>query len=502
MLRRFVQNTAISAVAYALAGVLGLFAVGLIARSYGLAVLGLIVLVRSFLPTGVLALVDFGVSETATQVVARGRVGDWSLAREKVSILVLVAGLAGTISAIALWIAAPSLAMVFKVAQDQAGAFVSILEMTALMLPIAFLGLVTEGAIKGFQQYGWLRATEVASNILYVAAVYVAVWQQMAFEWIAYAYLAVTVGKYFILAAVLCYTARHTPLRLGSWGARSRRDILHRCWLMFNGRIGGTLQQTVIPLAIGALFSPVEVGTYDLIMRLPRFMKTTMAPIYSAILPISTHIDETTDTRRMQILGRNGFVLPAAVVIPIMVVIALFSEQILKVWVGPEHAGQWPWLAIALLPGAVTVMLGAGQMALMVRTDFLRLINRLLYLQVLTQYLATLLFLVWFREMAFILGWTISYIVFGPVFAYYILREMGLPPSLFWKQLARHAAVAAMLAAIAAASKLIAIPDGLLGLVAAGGFTCICAWILSGAFILSNGDRAMFGRFARAMTQR
>jgi hypothetical protein len=204
----------------------------------------------------------------------------------------------------------------------------------------------------------------------------------------------------------------------------------------------------------------------------------------------------------MQILGRNGFVLPAAVVIPIMVVIALFSEQILKVWVGSEQAGQWPWLALALLPGAVTVMLGAGQMALMVRTDFLRFINRLLHLQVLTQYLATLLFLVWFREMAFILGWAISYIVFGPMFAYYILREMGLPPSLFWKQLARHAAVAAMLAVIAAASKMIASPTGLLGLVVAGGFTCICAWVLSGAFILSNGDRAMFGRFARAMTQR
>ena len=63
MLRGFLQNTAISAVAYAVAGVLGLFAVGVIARSYGVGVLGLIVLARAFLPTGFLALVDFGVSE-------------------------------------------------------------------------------------------------------------------------------------------------------------------------------------------------------------------------------------------------------------------------------------------------------------------------------------------------------------------------------------------------------------------------------------------------------
>ncbi len=83
MLRGFLQNTAISAVAYAVAGVLGLFAVGVIARSYGVAVLGLIVLTRSFLPTGFFALIDLGVSNPTTQFVARGRVGDWTVANEK-----------------------------------------------------------------------------------------------------------------------------------------------------------------------------------------------------------------------------------------------------------------------------------------------------------------------------------------------------------------------------------------------------------------------------------
>ncbi len=97
VLRRFLHNTAISAVAYGLAGVLGLFAVGLIARSYGLAVLGLLVLLRAFLPTGFLALVDLGVSENTTQAVARGRVGDWALASEKLSLRPLVAGATGVI---------------------------------------------------------------------------------------------------------------------------------------------------------------------------------------------------------------------------------------------------------------------------------------------------------------------------------------------------------------------------------------------------------------------
>jgi O-antigen/teichoic acid export membrane protein len=500
VLRRFVQNTAISAVAYALAGVLGLFAVGIIARSYGVAVLGLIVLARTFLPTGILSLIDFGVSESTTQFVARGRVGDWAMASEKVSLLTVIAAATGVVAAIALWFAAAPLTAIFKVAPEQADAFVAILRITAPLLPIAFLGLVAEGALKGFEQYGWLRMTEVGGNALYVAAVYVLVWQGAPFETIAYSYLAMTVAKYVVLAGVIYRAAHATPLRFCSWTASSRRDVFHRCWLMLHNRITGVLQLTFAPVLIGALYSPVEVGTYDLITRLPRFLKATMAPLHSAILPLSIHIEEASDTRRLQILGRNGLVLPTAIVVPILVVVALFSEQILTVWVGPQHADRWPWLALSMFVPAFTVMLGAGQTALMVRSDFLRLNTKLLYFQVAIQYLITALTLVWLHERAFILGWVISYVIFAPLTAHRMLAHMNLPGSLFWDQLGRHALVAAILAVVVTACKMILDPGGLTALVIVGGFSCIVAWALSGAIILSGGDRAMFGRFARAMT--
>jgi O-antigen/teichoic acid export membrane protein len=478
-------------------------AVGAIARFYGVAVLGLIVLTRSFLPSGFLTLFDFGVSELATQAVARGRVGDWNTASEKVTLLTLIAGMVGLVSAVVLYLAAAPLCALFKVSADHAGAFVSILAVTAFMLPIAFLGLIAEGILKGLEEYGWLRLTEVIGNALYVAAVYVMVWRGEPFETVAYAYLAMTVAKYLVLAVVVQRLARETPLRFAMWGGESRRDILHRCWLMFNARIGGILQQPVVPLAIGALFSPVEVGTYDVLTRLTRFLKTVMSPLYSAILPLSTQIEETTDTRRLQILGRNGLVLPSAVVIPILTVIALFSDNILKVWVGPDHADQWPWFALSLLVPAVTVLLGAGQTALMVRADFLRLNTRYLYVQVLIQYAVTAVAVVWFRERAFILGWVVSFVASAPFIARRMLAHMDLPSSLFWEQVGRQALVAAILTAMALAYRMSAAgADGLLALVIVGGLGCVAAWGLSATLILSASDRAMFGRFARAIAQR
>jgi O-antigen/teichoic acid export membrane protein len=502
VLRRFLRNTTISAVAYGLAGVLGLFAVGLIARSYGLAVLGLIVLVRAFLPTGFLALIDLGVSELTTQCVVRGRMGDWRSAREKVSLLTLIAAATGIIAGAAVWLFAMPLATVFKVTPDQTQSFVSILLVTAMVLPIAFVGLVAEGALKGFEEYGWLRLTEVGSNVAYVVSIYVVFWHGGAFDWLAYSYLATIVAKYVVLAAVTLLLTRRTPLRFCTWSADCRRDIVHRCWLMFNSRIVGSFQQTLPPLAIGILYGPAEVGAFDLITRLPRFIKTTMAPLYSAILPLSTRIDEATDTRRLQILGRNGFILPAAVIIPALVVMALFSEDILKIWVGPQHADQWPWLAMSLFVPAVSSMLGAGQAALMVRPDFVGVNNQYLYFQVLLQYVLTAIGLAWFQERAFVLGWAISPLVFAPLIARHMLSFMKLPTSLFWEQVGRQATVAAIILAAVACYKTYSTPESLPGLALVGGGWCIAAWVLSFTLILSRGDRAMFGQLARAMTHR
>lgn len=502
MLRRFAHNTAISTVAYGAAGVLGLVAVGAIAKAYGLVALGVIVLARSFLPSGFLALVDFGVSDLVTQSVVKGRAGDWTTANGKIALLSAVAATTGIISAVAVWFSAPYLAYAFKVAPDQAEAFVSIMKVTAIFLPIAFCGLIAEGILKGFEQYGWLRTTEVVSNVIYVASVYLFAWQRVSFEWVAYSYLAAVVGKYLALAIVVLLAVRQTPLRLHSWSKESRADVIHRCWLMLNNRIAGTFQMTLIPLLIGALYGPVGVGTFDLLTRLPRFLKTVMSPLYSAILPVSSQIQEMTDLRRLQILGRNGMVLPAALVVPILVVIGLFSEDILHFLAGPEHRGQGVWLAVALIVPAATITLGAGQTALMLDADFLRTNTRYLYLQVVVQYVFTALTLVWLQERAFILGWAVSFVVFSPFIARRLLLAMHLPNRLFWEQVGRQVIVAAILVIGVLAYRAYAKPEGIIQLMVAGGLSCVAAWGLSASLILSAQDRAMFGRFTKAFTTR
>ena len=66
--------------------------------------------------------------------------------------------------------------------------------------------------------------------------------------------------------------------------------------------------------------------------------------------------------REATLVGRSarGLAVAWLAVAPVLVVIALFSKEILTVWVGPQHADQWPWLALSLFVPVLSLMLGAG----------------------------------------------------------------------------------------------------------------------------------------------
>ena len=500
MLRRLAQNTAISAVTFGITGALGLLVVGVIVRAYGLSAFGLIVLVRNLLPVGFLALIDFGVSETTTQAVARARGGgNWVVAGEKVALLLAGAFCIGLLSGCTLWFGASSFAALFRVAPEQAAVFATMVRLTGLALLIAFPGLVFEGILKGFENYGWLRLVEIVGIGSYVAAVLAIVSEGMAYQWVAYSFTTMIICKYLVLGLVAWRVARNSPLRFHHATIDSRRDLSRRSWLMFAGRIVGILQNQLPPLAIGMLLGSGAVGIYDVLTRLPRFLKSVLGLLSSAILPVSARVEEASDTGRRQMLARSGFVLPAAIAIPGLTVVGLFSQEILTHWIGVSAAAHWPWMSLMLLVPAVGVLLGSSQTALLIRPDFLRATLKLVFLQTAIQYAVTLAFLSTLDQFAFIFGQVLASVTFTPLLAKRIFDEWEMPLGLFWNQLARHTANAAILVAAVAMIKFLLAPLGLYELTIVIGLCCVAGWGLSYAIVLSSGDRAMFGRVLRSL---
>jgi O-antigen/teichoic acid export membrane protein len=498
MLQRLVRNALISALAYGVVGALALVSVSIIIRSYGLTAFGLIVLVRSFLPAAFFALIDFGMPENATQAVARARGGgSWESAGELVSLLLCGALTIGLVAGTTLCLATPALSSVFNVAVDQHAAFYRMMLVTGLALPILFPGIVLEGVIKGFENYAWLRWLEMASTAGYVAAVIALASAGAAYENIAYAFLASIVARCAVLSIAVWRIAAASQLRFRRWGHETFHTVVYQSRIMFLNRLVGVLQSQLQPLLIGVSVGASGVGVYEMLTRLPRFLKSVLGLLSAAILPVSARIEQALDSERMHRLGRGGFVLPAVIAMPILAALALFAEDVLRLWIGPSVSNYWPWLSAMLLVPAISVLIGPGQVALLVRFEFVRRMTRLFFFQGVLQYAISLALVGWLSERAFILGQVVAAAAFMPVIARLMLKEWQLQPQLFWSTISKHLAIILMLAIPVAILKVAAPPLGHFGLLVAITLCCGIAWVLAYALIASREDRYLFANILR-----
>src|ERR1700743_3362340 len=108
MLKRLVQNTVVSAIVFGAVAVLGVIVIPIIIRTWGVTEFGLIVLSRLLLPSGLLGIIDFGLPEVTTQVVARAREHrNWDVGGSQLLLLTIVSVLLAAVLSGLTWLAIP-----------------------------------------------------------------------------------------------------------------------------------------------------------------------------------------------------------------------------------------------------------------------------------------------------------------------------------------------------------------------------------------------------------
>ena len=227
MIKRLIQNTIISTIAFGAAAILGLIVIPVIIRTWGVTEFGLIVITRLLLPTGMMAVLDFGLSEVATQVVARAREHrDWDLVGRQLSFLTALSILLALTLCAAIWLGAPYLTVLMKVDSAHAGKFIEILHYTALANLVLVPALVWEGIVKGFERYNVLRISEFASTMAYVALTVWASAVSASFEIVAYIYLATLVARALAMLVATLIALAKKNARFAPW---TSRDIAASC---------------------------------------------------------------------------------------------------------------------------------------------------------------------------------------------------------------------------------------------------------------------------------
>src|SRR4029453_1970943 len=132
MIKRLIHNTIISTVAFGAAAILGLIVIPVIIRTWGVPEFGRIVITRLLMPSGMMAVLDLGLSEVATQVVARAREHRvWKLVGRQLSFLTVLSILLAAVMSGSIWLGAPYLTVLMKVDAAHVDRFTDILHYTA-----------------------------------------------------------------------------------------------------------------------------------------------------------------------------------------------------------------------------------------------------------------------------------------------------------------------------------------------------------------------------------
>jgi O-antigen/teichoic acid export membrane protein len=449
MLRSLFRNVAVSAAAFFAVSVIGLLLVPVLISSFGVAGFGTIVLGRLFFPTSGLGVLDFGFGEITTNAVARARVdGDWARASRMVRLAIVSTAGVGGAAAVAMLLASPWLPAWLRLAPADHAAFSWVLRLTALALPLLFMSLVAEGVVKGFERFSALRALEVAAALSHAAIILAVVAAGGSPIAACYA-LVVSLTFRALLSAILSVGCLRSH-----WIRPDRSEPDERAWFftmtrsMAVNKQLGTAQTQLAPLLIGLLLGPLGAGTYDALNRLPRAIKAVLGLLSSTVLPVASRLESAADTKGMRRLGHAGVLVTGIVALPPVAASMVYSEPLLRLWIGEEFSHMWVWQSLMFAIPAMSVLLSFSGTALLVRPSAMSAMNRLTILQVLLQFTLALLAVRWLNERAFILGQVFAAAVTFVPQMRLVSNELGIEGAVY-RRLLRLVAALVSLAAMA-----------------------------------------------------
>ena len=412
MLFPLFKNVGISAVGFFAICVVSLLLVPVTIAAYGLTGLGLIAIGRLFLPTATLAVLDFGVGEYATQSVAVARVSfEHGRCGGQLAIALSAAVVSGTLGGLALFFASAYLSRWLSVPPSEQETFSTVIRITALVLPVLFASQVFEGVIKGFENFAAQRICEVAVSLAYAAMVLGVTSLGWGFEAVCYALLVSLLLRTCIAFTFAWWSLRGWTLQLLEWQKRDRADFMVRARLMFSNKALGTAQTQLAPALIAALLGVTAVGVFDALTKLPRFAKSVLGLLTSTVLPVAAKLESASDSKNMRRLGETGVLIVGLLVLPPLAAAMVFSKSILEIWLSGALTHYWHWQAAMFLIPALSVIVGFGAAALIVRPLATSAMNRLVFFQVALQFGLSLALINFIQERAFILGQVLAVVI-------------------------------------------------------------------------------------------
>jgi membrane protein EpsK len=490
MKAKIIRNTLLSAGSSVVVGVVGFLLIPFMLRYLGPTAFGLVSLAGLFL-AGYTGLLELGFQTAITRTVAAHLTrGEERAITEVVTTAAILFFAIGVVTMLIGLAAARVLAYRVLVIDD---AYRASFEQALRLIFYSYLfqlpTLVFLAMLEGFQRFDITKGIQVAGTLLTALGTVLVLWAGYGYVSV----IAVTLGASLVqFALYVAYAYRLMPsfsLRFLYASKARLQEIIRISRYIFLGKLSGLVYSESDRFLIGVTIGASYLAAYEVLFRLPRFVKTVAGFGTAAILPAATELHSASDLRRQQALFTRGLRFSLFFTIPIVTVAMFFAETFLRLWVGPAYASLAPLLQLLLLWTLLSVISSYGGLFLISMDLTLKESTYLAYAITVAKVLIVVLAIFRWKIAAVVVGNVLAFAIVLPFLMRLYLRALQLT----WFSLAR--ALAPLLWPIAL-SLIVAIglsrlaPPSTFAFLALHGIVwCACYWAVTFALGLDKSDR-------------
>jgi O-antigen/teichoic acid export membrane protein len=424
------RHSVVNFLAFGVSRLMGLVVVGLVVEAYGLAIFGLLMLVRSFMPGTLFAVFDFGLPDIVARATAR------DLAKDR-SAEALGMALAGTVllTGVGLLLALPlviapdfSARLFFGLDAEHSAMLAPAIVAHGLALPLLFAGVGAQGSLRGQEKFKALSATEIVVTLLYSIIAIVLIRYHVNAVYLALAFL----GSHVLRSVAMLAAAwrGYRPPSPRSLRPDFRLLFEERAYLraVVFRRIGSRLLSQLPRLVISYLLGPGAVGLSEAVLRLPVFLRSVITMINTVVMPVVVRLTAAGNKAELAELAVQGPRLLLAVASLISLPTICLAQPFLHLWLGAEVEVYWPWFAALCSLPLFSATAGFWNAMGRAELEFLRKISRITAVQAVIVAAVALPLLTTMGVPAIWLGMLCSLLYAAPAILLLNARRWSLPP--------------------------------------------------------------------------
>ena len=328
-------------------GILQIISISLFIKLFGLEGYGLFVILRLFLPSGLLFFFDLGLSETLTRFISFYYKNPLIQKQVVNSTLFIYFFISITIS-FTIFFNTDFFSSFFNLYRDGfISTFSSCLSLISILIPVFFLGTLSESILRGNEKFKIIKITEFLQNLFFLFILIYGLSAEISIKETIYYFIYLVTFRFLILF-VISYIKFSRIFSINVPSKEIFLELYSFTKIVMVGKSISMLINNVILVFAGTL-EVSFAGIYDAIMRIPKFLKSLISQFNSSFLPHTAKLLSNNSLNRVS--GDLNLIISIQFFFwtPLITCIAWNGEKIMSSWLGVQYSEYALFFSLAFL---------------------------------------------------------------------------------------------------------------------------------------------------------